>query len=98
MSSLLFRSMLNQSRTVFSHLKVKREDGSFNLTKADIEEGAISICHALNGKYSDPRSPQRKIKVNGDMTKLRFMPLSDAARMLLTSLEHVSRKIPGTME
>eukprot|EP00973_Karenia_brevis_P023690 3264404-Karenia_brevis.AAC.1 len=83
---------------VFSHLKVKKQDGSFNLSKADIEEGAISICHALSGEYIDLRNKSRKIRVNGDMTKLRFMPLSDAARMLLTSLEHTSRKIPGTME
>ena len=37
--------------------------------------------------------------VNGDMTKLRFVPgLSGAALKLLQSIEHTCRRLPGTQE
>ena len=38
-------------------------------------------------------------KVNGDMTKIRYVPnLSRAAQNLLQSVEHTSRRLPGTQE
>ena len=54
MSSVLFRSMLNQCRTVYSYDKVRREDGTRGFTAAELEAGAISLCEALDGRYVDP--------------------------------------------
>ena len=53
MSSVLFRSMLNQCRTVYSYDQVLREDGSRGFTADELESGAISLCQALDGKYVD---------------------------------------------
>ena len=68
MSNVLFRSMLNQCRTVYSYEKVRRADGSMGFTAAELESGAISICRALDGKYKDLDG--RLKKVNGDFTKV----------------------------
>ena len=63
----------------------------------DLEEAAISLCHALVGKYKDLDGNVKS--VGGDMTKLRYVDnLSDAAKRLMQNMEHVSRTIPGSQE
>ena len=66
-------------------------------TAAELEEGAISICKALGGKYKDLDG---KIKnVNCDMTKVKYaLKMSEAGKRLLQNLEHSSRQIKGTNE
>ena len=62
-----------------------------------IEQGAISLCRALHGKYLDVDGRMKEAR--GDMTKLRWVPgLSGAAQKLLQNIEHVSQKLPGTQE
>ena len=97
MSNVLFRSLLNQCRTVYSYQKARRSDGSFGFTAAELESGAISICRALDGKYKDLTGKLKK--VNGDFTKVRYaVNLNEAGKRLLQNLEHTSRQIKGTNE
>ena len=95
----LFRSTVNLSRTFYSYdAKHVNEEGnrSGGLTAKDLENGAIELCKALTGTYDQFGT---KRKVNGDMTKLRFVPgLSAAASKLLQNIEHCSRRIAGTQE
>ena len=52
--------------------------------------------NALWGSYSTPSGKQ---KVNGDLTKVRWVEgLSPAAYRLLQNIEHSSRTLPGTQE
>ena len=97
MSNVLFRSLLNQCRTVYSYEKVRRSDGSMGFSAAELESGAISICQALDGKYKDLNG--RLKKVNCDFTKVRYaVHLNEAGKRLLQNLEHTSRQINGTNE
>jgi len=97
MGSVLFRSLLNQCRTVYSYEKVRRADGTMGFTAQELEEGAISICQALDGKYKDLDGKVKK--VNGDFTKVRYaVHLNEAGKRLLQNLEHTSRQLKGTME
>ncbi len=62
-----------------------------------IEQGAISLCKALHGKYLDVDGKMRDVR--GDITKLRWAPgLSNAALKLLRNIEHMSQKLPGTQD
>eukprot|EP00973_Karenia_brevis_P025193 3475184-Karenia_brevis.AAC.1 len=61
--------MVNQCKTLHSRMKVKQEDGTTDMTAEELEQGAISICRALDGVYADPVDPRIKKKVNGDFTK-----------------------------
>ena len=70
MSSVLFHSLINQRRTVYSYDKVRRKDGSRGFSAAELEAGAISICSALDGKYKDLNGTWKK--VNGDFTKVKY--------------------------
>ena len=97
MFSVLFRSQLNQCKTVYSYEKVRREDGSKGFSAAELEAGAISICQALDGKYKDLNGKMKKVQ--GDFTKVRYaIKLNEAGKRLLQNLEHASRQIKGTME
>ena len=97
MGNILFRQALNLARTVYSYETVKREDGSYGFTPAELEEGAVSICKALDGSYKDLDGRMKKVK--GDLTKVKYaVELTEAARRILQNLEHTSRTIPGTME
>ena len=52
--------------------------------------------NALWGSYKTPSGSQ---KVNGDLTKVRWVEgLSPAAHRLLQNIEHASRNLPGTQE
>ena len=92
----VFRSSINLSRTLYSYEKVSGSEHR-SLTASELEDGAISICKALYGKYTDLDG---KVKdVRGDMTKIKYVPdLTAAARRLLQNIEHVSRKQPGTQD
>ena len=97
MSNVLFRTQLNQCRTVYSYDRIRRADGSLGFTAAELESGAISICQALDGQYRELNGKLKK--VNGDFTKVRFaVKLNEAGRRLLQNLEHTSRQLKGTME
>jgi hypothetical protein len=97
MGNVLFRSMLNQCRTIYSYENVRRDDGSMGFTAAELEAGAISICQALDGHYKDLDGKLKK--VNGDFTKVKYgVNLKEAGRRLLQNLEHTSRQLKGTME
>ena len=77
----------------------KLDDERHGFTAQELEEGAISICRALDGEYRDVNNPAKRHKINGDLTKVRWATcLTDAGRKLLQNLEHVSSQIPGTME
>ena len=61
-----------------------------------LEEGALQIVNALWGSYNTPSGYQ---KVNGDLTKVRWVEgLSPAAQRLLQHIEHASRNLPGSQE
>ena len=96
MFSVLYRSFLNQCKTVYSY-DVRREDGSNGFTAEELEPGAISICQGLDGKYIDMNGKVKK--VNGDFAKVKYASnLNEAGRRLLKNLEHTTRQIKGTME
>jgi hypothetical protein len=66
------------------------------LTPRDLETGSIEIMRALYGSYTDVNG--KKQNVNGDMTKIRYVPLSRAAQRLVQNIEHTTRRLPGTQE
>ena len=70
--NLMFRNAINLTKQIYSYESPKNADGTAGFTAAELEEAAISICNALVGKYQDPQGRWRP--VNGDMTKVRFVP------------------------
>ena len=93
----IFRSAINLRRTLYSYENAATDDGRRAFTSEELQDGAVRICKALNGKWKDMNGVLRP--VNGDMTKMRHVPgLSPAAQRLLQNLEHTSRKIQGTQE
>ena len=92
----LFRTSINLSRTIFSYTKTGGDESDV-VTAKDLEEGAICLFRALGGTYKDMNGRVQSVK--GDMTKLRYVPsLTTAAKRLLRSIEHMTRKLPGTQE
>ena len=92
----LFRSAVNLSRSVYAYSTVENGQ-SKGFTAEELQDGAISICKALHGKYLDVDGKTKDVR--GDMTKVRYVSgLSKAAQRLLQNIEHTSRKIPGTQE
>ena len=63
---------MNRCQTSHSRMRIKGEDGTKDITPAELENGAISICRAFDGVYQDPANPKVKKKVNGDLTKVRW--------------------------
>ena len=91
-----FRAAVNLSRTTYAYERKNGQDTELALTPAKLEEGAKQIVNALWGSYSTPSGKQ---KVNGDLTKVRWVEgLSPAAYRLLQNIEHSSRTLPGTQE
>jgi len=98
MNSVLFRTMLNQCRTVYRYDHVSREDGSRGFSAAELESGAISLCQAFDGKYVDLKGKGKRPKVNGDFAKVKYVKgLNEAGRRLLQNLGHASRQLKGTV-
>ena len=92
----LFRSAVNLSRTLYSY--ESPENGTCKgFSAKELQEGAISICRALYGKYTDVNG--KVMDARGDMTKVCFVPgLGAAAKRLLQHIEHTPRGLPGTHE
>ena len=67
MSSLLFRSTLNLSRSVFTFENDKREDGEYGFEAKELETASVDICSALCGTYRDDKGRRQQVK--GDMSK-----------------------------
>lgn len=66
-------------------------------TIADLETAVIALCNALHGTYISPSG--HKMPVNGDTSKLRYVPgLPPAAGQLISAIQNISRKLPGTQE
>ena len=84
-----FRAAVNLSRTTYAYERRNGQDTDLALTPAKLEEGAKQIVDALWGSYTTPSGKQ---KVNGDLTKVRWVDgLSPAAHRLLQNIEHASR-------
>ena len=83
----MFRSAVNLSRTWFAYDRPQATDDGFHkFTAKDLETGAIQICKALWSKYRDVDG--KKKSVNGDMTKVRYVPgLCPAAQKLLQNTQ-----------
>ena len=86
----LFRSQVDLSRPLYVH----------KFTPESLERGAIQVADALWGDYVD--MSKKSQKVNGDMTKVRYVPgLSEEAHVLLkisnmfqgSCLAHETRRI-----
>ena len=93
--SFVIRSRAGFASLLLLHTIVHRRQ---SFTAKELEEGAISICRALDGEYTHPSHPDRRMKINGDLTKVRYSPaLTDAGRKLLDNLEYICAQIPGTM-
>ena len=96
MGNVLFKSLVNRCKTVYSYQSVKREDGSTGFSAAELETGVISICKALSGTYRDLDGKRKQIQ--GDITKVKYAISDEAGLRLLKNLEHTSMQIPGTVE
>ena len=95
----LFRTLVNLQPNAYMYATVDAETGSRRLlTNEELEKGAREAYQLLHkGVYLDVSGAPKP--VNGDMTKLKFVPgLSDAARKLLMNCEARTKKIPGTHE
>ena len=87
---------MNLNRTTYVYERRKGQDIDLELTPAKLREGAKQIVKALWGSYTTPSGKQ---KVNGDLTKVRWVEgLSLAAHRLLQNIEHACRTLPGTQE
>ena len=69
MSSLLFRSKMNMSRSLFAFEAEARKDGGYGFTAKELQHASIEICNSLFGEYRDERG--RRQKVQGDLSKVR---------------------------
>ena len=95
--NLLFRSAVNLAKTVYSYEAALRSDGQKGFTAAELEEGAISICKALQSTYVDPCGRIQAVK--GDFTKVhRVSWLPEAAQCMMRNIRAMTRKMSGTDE
>ena len=61
-SSLLFRSKLNMSRSLYSLENERRAGGGFGFTPQELEGASVEICNALASTYKDARVRTLKVK------------------------------------
>ena len=91
--SYLFNSAMDLSRTLYAYESNNPQGEDTKITAASLEAGAVQIAKAMWGKYTDPKGVGRN--VNGDMTKVRWVPgLNPAAHKLLHHIEHACRNLP----
>ena len=69
MLSLLFRSKINMSRSLFAFEAEARKDGGDGFTAKELEHAFIEICNALFGEYRDERG--RRQNVQGELSNVR---------------------------
>ena len=62
MGNVLFKSLVNRCKTVYSYQSVMREDGSTGFSAAELETGVISICKALSGTYRDLDGKRKQVQ------------------------------------
>eukprot|EP00973_Karenia_brevis_P050561 7019093-Karenia_brevis.AAC.1 len=85
------------SRNLIVFESENRGNGSKGFSAKELENASIEICNALHGTYEDEH--QRKHKVRGDLSKVRYVKdLSTAAQRILHRVRAVTRKIEGTNE
>lgn len=86
---------LEPNAYMFTHTDA---DGRREMTPKEIQQGAQEVYRKLrDGVYIDTNNEYKP--VNGDLTKLRFVPnLSAAARKVLSNTEARARKVAGTHE
>ena len=97
LQNYLFRTNINLQPNAYMFTVPDPEGpGRRMMTTKEIEEGVQEIYRKVNyGVYVDTNNDRKA--VNGDMTKLRFVPnLSVAAHKVLNNLEARTRKVPGT--
>lgn len=93
-----FKTAVNLSRTLWSYETVKENGKSVRVPAGDLEAAAISIVKSLRGTYINPTN-NKKLPVNGDLTKLKFVPgLTPVARRILNNAEATTKKMSGTQE
>ena len=96
LQNYLFRSCINLEPNAYM-CRTQGADGTVrHMTTKEIEEGIQEIYRKMHhGIYIDSNNEQKA--VNGDLTKLRYVPgLSEAALKALSNLEARTRKVPGT--
>ncbi|CAJ1408108.1 unnamed protein product, partial [Effrenium voratum] len=89
-----FRVQVNSSRGLVAYMP----RGTPSLSSEELTEGAVALCKALHGQFrAGPDAPLQPVA--GDVAKLHMVPeLPRAARVLLQNVQHVSAKMPGTVE
>jgi hypothetical protein len=93
-----FKTAVNLSRTMWSYDTVKQNGKDVKVTAQELEAAAIAIVKGLRGTYVNP-SDNKKMPVNGDLTKLKYVPtISPAARRILNNAEATTRRMSGTQE
>ena len=95
--NFLFRTMVNQMPNASAYIYVNQQnDADSPSTPKEIEHGAQEIYRKLRqGVYVDVNNQNKAI--NGDLSKLRYVPgLSAAAQKLLGNAEARTKNIPGT--
>ena len=93
-----FKTAVNLSRTLWSYETVKQDGKDVKVTAQQLETAAIAIVKGLRGTYVNP-SDGKKMPVNGDLTKLKFLPgMSPVAKRILSNAEATTRKMSGTQE
>lgn len=94
--NFLFRTRVNQLPNSNAYIHMNDADGQRAMTPTEIEHGAQEIYRKLRqGVYVDVNNQNKA--VNGDLSKLRYVPgLSAAAQKLLGNAEARTKTIPGT--
>ena len=96
-SSVLFRSKLNMSRSLYAFENERRAGGGFGFTPQELEGASVEICNALSSTYKDARG--RTLEVKGDLSKVHLVKnLSEPARRILGRVHTVAQNIEGTNE
>ena len=97
MSSLLFRSKLNMSRSLYAFENERRAGGGFGFTPQELEGASVEICNAPSSTYKDAHG--RTLQVKGDLSKVHLVKkLSEPARRILGRVHTVAQNIEGTNE
>ena len=90
MSSLLYQSALNTSRSMRLFADHEQVEDQGDRDFAYMEEAAVSIVEALRGRYEEPGTGNVRA-VNGDVNKLKFVAsLSDTAQRMVRGAQGIN--------